>query len=382
MDPTAIADITDKATVLVVDDTPDNLYLMSGLLKDAYRVKIANNGEKALEIAAEHTPDLILLDVMMPGMDGLEVCRRLKSNPQTKHIPVIFLTAQSEEGAEEFGLDLGAVDYITKPFSIPIAMARIRSHIRLKQQADLLAAMALESARLNAEAQRASRGREDLLAVVAHDLRNPLATILISALVLQEPPALNNPGVSPKKFGERIHRAASRMQGLINDLLDLAAIEAGHLTFARGPHQALMLVTDAVEMMLPLASLKGLQLSIGVECEDLLLSCDRDRVLQVFSNLIGNAVKFTPAGERITVLGAIVDGAFRFTVEDMGPGIPADQLLHIFDRYWQAGSADRRGIGLGLSIAAGIVAVHGGRVWVESQVGRGSSFHFTLLRAG
>jgi len=381
MDAIYVTDTTDKATVLVVDDTPDNLHLMSGLLKDAYRVKIANNGEKALEIATDHSPDLILLDVMMPGMDGLEVCRRLKSNPQTKHIPVIFLTAQSEEGAEEFGLDLGAVDYITKPFSIPIAMARIRSHIRLKQQADLLAAMVLQSARLNSEAQRASRAREDLLAVVAHDLRNPLSTILISALVLQEPPAPNNPGAAPKKLGERIHRAASRMDGLIKDLLDLAAIEAGHLAVAREPHQALTLVTDAVEMMLPLASAKGLQLSVRVECEDLLLSCDRGRVLQVFSNLIGNAVKFTPAGERITVLGAIEDGGFRFTVEDTGPGIPADQLPHIFDRYWQADSTDRRGIGLGLSIAAGIVAVHGGRVWAESQVGSGSSFHFTLLRA-
>ena len=382
MDAIDVTDIADKATVLVVDDTPDNLYLMSALLKDAYRVKIANNGEKALEIAADRPPDLILLDVMMPGMDGLEVCRRLKSNPQTKHIPVIFLTAQNEERAEEFGLGLGAVDYITKPFSIPIAMARIRSHIRLKHQADLLAAMALESARLNADAQRASRAREELLAVVAHDLRNPLSTILMSALVLQEPLAPNNPGVSPKKFGERIHRAASRMEALINDLLDLAAIEAGHLAVAIEPHQALTLVTDAVDMMLPLASAKGLQLSVRIECEDLLLSCDRGRVLQVFSNLIGNAVKFTPAGERVTVLCAIEDGGFRFTVEDTGPGIPADLLPHIFDRYWQAGSTDRRGIGLGLSIAAGIVAIHGGRVWVESQVGSGSSFHFTLPRAG
>lgn len=373
---------TDKATVLVVDDTPDNLSLMSGLLKGDYRVKVANNGERALEIAADHPPDLILLDVMMPGMDGLEVCRHLKNNPQTEKIPVIFVTAQNEECGEELGLNLGAVDYISKPFSIPITMARIRNHIRLKQQADLLAAMALESARLYEEAQRATRAREDMLAVVAHDLRNPLSTILMSALLLQQLHTPDHPVVTPNKLGERIHRAASRMEELIKDLLDLAAIEAGQLAVEREPHEALTLVADAIEMMLPLASARGIQLSVRVESEDLLLSCDRGRVLQVFSNLIGNAVKFTPTGGRITLLGAIENGALRFTVEDSGPGIPADQLPHIFDRYWQARSTDRRGVGLGLSIAAGIVAVHGGRLWVESQVGTGSSFHFTLPRAG
>jgi diguanylate cyclase (GGDEF)-like protein len=137
---------TGKATVLVVDDTPDNLYLLSGLLKDEYQVKVANSGEKALKIAAEHPPDLILLDVMMPGMDGLEVCRQLKNNPVTDRIPVIFVTAKTEEFEEELGLNLGAVDYITKPFSVPITMARIRNQIRLKQQADLLESIALVDA--------------------------------------------------------------------------------------------------------------------------------------------------------------------------------------------------------------------------------------------
>jgi two-component system sensor histidine kinase/response regulator len=374
-------DSTDKATVLVVDDTPDNLSLMSTMLKGDYKVKVANNGETALRIAAEHLPDLILLDVMMPGMDGLEVCKQLKSNPRTERIPVIFVTAQNEEGAEELGLSLGAVDYITKPITIPITMARIRNHIRLKQQSDQLAAMVIASARLYTEAQRATRAREDVLAVVAHDLRNPLSTILMSALFLQEPHAPDGLVAVPKKFGERIHRAASRMEELIKDLLDLAAIEAGRLAVERQPHKALTLVTDAIEMMLPIASTKGVRLSVRLESEDLLLSCDRGRVLQVFSNLIGNAIKFTPAGERITVLGAIEDNVFRFSVEDTGFGIAADQLPHIFDRYWQARTTDRRGVGLGLSIAAGIVAVHGGRIWVESEVGTGSSFHFTLLPA-
>jgi putative two-component system response regulator len=132
-------DLIKKATVLVVDDTPDNLALMSSLLKDDYKVKIANGGEKALKIAMSGSPpDLILLDITMPGMDGYEVCQRLKLDPKTMHIPVIFLTAKSEVEDEKNGLELGAVDYITKPISPPIVMARVKNHLALKAMADFL----------------------------------------------------------------------------------------------------------------------------------------------------------------------------------------------------------------------------------------------------
>jgi len=130
---------TDRATVLVVDDTPDNLAVLSGLLKDTYRVKVASNGEKALKIAAaENPPDLILLDIMMPGLDGYEVCQRLKADPKTCNIPVIFLTAKTEIASEQKGLELGAVDYITKPISPPIVLARVNTHLALKASADFL----------------------------------------------------------------------------------------------------------------------------------------------------------------------------------------------------------------------------------------------------
>ena len=132
-------DFTEKQTILVVDDTPDNLTLMSGLLKDQYKVKVAHNGEKALRVAASETPpDLILLDIMMPGIDGYEVCRQLKANPLTRDIPVIFLTAKAEIDDERMGLELGAVDYITKPISPPIVLARVQTHITLKASADFL----------------------------------------------------------------------------------------------------------------------------------------------------------------------------------------------------------------------------------------------------
>ena len=369
-------DSADKPTVLVVDDTPDNLSLMSNLLKGHYRVKVANSGDKALRMVADDPPDLILLDVMMPGMDGREVCQHLKDDPRTRNVPVIFLTTNDHESDEERGLDLGAVDYIRKSFSIPVTLARIRNHIRLKQQTDQLAAMAVESERLRLEAQRATRAREDVLAVVAHDLRSPLSTILMSARLLQEPTTDASTQTSAV-IGGRIVRAVTRMESLIKDLLDLAAIEAGQLAVDQQPVEAQSLASEAIEMMLPIARAKGLELTAHIA--DQLLSCDRGRILQVFSNLIGNAVKFTPSAERITVFGTVDDeSTYRFTVEDSGPGIAPDQLPHIFDRYWQARNTDRRGVGLGLSIASGIITAHGGRIWVESEVARGTTFQFTL----
>ena len=132
-------DFSKKATILVVDDTPDNLALMTGLLKDNYKVKVANGGEAALKIVASGPPpDLILLDIMMPGMDGYEVCRRLKRDPGTMNIPVIFLTAKADVEDEKKGLELGAIDYITKPISPPIVMARVKNHLALKAMADFL----------------------------------------------------------------------------------------------------------------------------------------------------------------------------------------------------------------------------------------------------
>jgi len=148
-------DFTDSATILVVDDTPDNLSLMSGLLKDDYKVKVANSGEKALKIAAgEHPPDLILLDIMMPGIDGYEVCTRLKENPATRDIPIIFLTAKAEVADEKKGLEIGAVDYITKPISPPIVMARVKTQLALKASADFLRD---KNAYLESEVEKRSR---------------------------------------------------------------------------------------------------------------------------------------------------------------------------------------------------------------------------------
>ncbi|MFN2565891.1 MAG: ATP-binding protein [Gemmatimonadaceae bacterium] len=242
------------------------------------------------------------------------------------------------------------------------------------------AALSVENARLFHAAEQATRARDEMLGVVAHDLRNPLNTIAMGANLLTE--LIPEPQASLRKQAEVMRRAADRMNRLIQDLLDVRRIEAGRLAIEPRPQPAGALVDDAVEMLRPLASAGALALEADVRPDVPEVFADPPRVQQVLSNLVGNAIKFTPAGGRV-LLGAepMTDWEVRFCVADTGPGIAPEDLPHVFGQFWQARRTDRRGIGLGLAIAKGIVEAHGGRIWVESQVGVGSNFYFTLRAA-
>ena len=230
-------------------------------------------------------------------------------------------------------------------------------------------------AKMYADAEASIDAREQVLKIVSHDLRNPLHTISMCASLLLDLP------MPPDKQGEhlqRIKRAGERMNRLVQDLLDVAKLEAGRVAIAVRPVEVAPLMREASGMLAPLAADKGLRLE-SVVAEGLQpIVADEGRVLQVLSNLVGNAVKFTPAGGRIVIRADDAPGGVRFSVSDTGQGMSPDQLSHLFGRFWQANPADRRGIGLGLSIAKGIVEAHGGRIWVESQPGAGTTFHFTL----
>ncbi len=238
------------------------------------------------------------------------------------------------------------------------------------------AALAVENARLFHEAQHATRARDEMLGVVAHDLRNPLNTIVMGASTMLEllpdkPPLLRN-------HAQIVRRAADRMNRLIQDLLDVRRIESGRLAIDPRSVTVALLVDETMEMLRPLAAAASLELVTDLAPELPRVRADSGRILQVFSNLVGNAIKFTPAGGCITIGAAPSDAEVRFAIADTGPGIAAEQLPHVFGQFWQGTRGDRRGIGLGLAIAKGLVEAHGGRIWVESQVGEGSRFYFTL----
>jgi signal transduction histidine kinase len=241
-----------------------------------------------------------------------------------------------------------------------------------------LAAVALENARLFRAAQDATRARDDLVAIVSHDLRNPVHTIHMAATFLLEIAPKDDRRVQARRQLEVIQRSATRANRLIQDLLDVARIQAGGLAVEPVPVDVKSLLQEAVESATPLASAAQLAVTCSPPPMPVAVSSDRERVLQVFANLIGNAIKFTPKGGQISLLACQENGEVRFTVADTGPGIPPEHLDHVFDRYWQAKSTAKLGAGLGLSIAKGIVEAHGGRIWVESPPQSGAQFNFTL----
>jgi signal transduction histidine kinase len=229
-------------------------------------------------------------------------------------------------------------------------------------------------------AEAASRMREDLVAIVSHDLRNPLSAITMSAQLLRHSLPMDSTGRAVKQL-EIIARSAERMNRLISDLLDMASIDAGALAVDWQPHSAHELLLDVVEMLQPVASDKSIRMDVVNTPPGLTVRADKERLLQVLSNLVGNAIKFTREGGSVTLRAEPQPELALFCVSDTGQGISEEQMPHLFDRYWQAKKDGRMGVGLGLSIARGIVEAHGGSIWAESTPGKGTTFHFTLPRA-
>jgi PAS domain S-box-containing protein len=240
------------------------------------------------------------------------------------------------------------------------------------------AALSIDNARLYREAQRAIRIRDDVLAVVSHDLRNPVTAIQMTAAQLLTDAPPERQAERSHSAALRIRRSVDRMQRLLSDLLDVSRIEAGNLAIVPDLQLADALVTEAVDMQLPLASEKSVRLVAETVAGPATLRGDRDRILQVFSNLVGNALKFTPRGGTIRVRAQVDGGRVIFSVKDDGEGIAADQLPYVFDRYWRGRRTGSQGAGLGLAISKGIVEAHGGQIWAESQLGKGTRVSFTL----
>jgi signal transduction histidine kinase len=255
------------------------------------------------------------------------------------------------------------------------------SDLALAEEIGHRAAIAIDNAQLYEQAQSAIRARQDVLAIVSHDLKNPLGAILMMAERLTEESPTDDPGAR-KRGIHVIQRSAQRMNRLIADLLDVASIEAGHLAVETKPHPVGPLIREAVELHRAEAAQKELQLEGVLPETEFEIDCDRGRVLQVFGNLIGNAIKFTRKGGSIKACAQPCGEETLFFVSDSGAGIEPDELSHVFDRFWQARTVARVGTGLGLTIAKGLVDAQGGRIWAESTVGLGATFFFTIPKAG
>ena len=396
--------------ILVVDDSRTQLEATRSLLeRNGYDVVTAGSGEEGLERARAERFDLVLSDVVMPGMSGYEMCSCIKDEIEDPPA-LVLLTTLADPRDIVRGVECGADNYITKPYEGDHLLARItqviaNQELRRNRTADdpaqisflgetytitsepaqilgLLLSSFEELIRTNEELQKskqraeaATRARDEVLATVSHDLKNPVGTIYTSATLLLDMPL---PPEAQQRQIEIIRRTAQRMDRLIMDLLDVSSMEAGRFSVDPGPESLRSLISEARELFSPMASARHVDLREEIPQDDLMVHADRGRILQVLSNLIGNAIKFTPEGGSVTVSARGDDGSVRFTVADTGSGIPQEHLPRIFDRFWHSGKAG--GSGLGLAIAQGIVQAHNGSIWGESD-STGTTFHFTLPSA-
>jgi signal transduction histidine kinase len=239
-----------------------------------------------------------------------------------------------------------------------------------------LAALALDNARLHDTVRASLRSRDEMVGVVSHDLRNPVAAVKMLSRTLLQPN--ENGGPQARESIALISQAAEQMDALIRDLLDVNRLDAGGLTISPMPVDPSVLLTDSLQTLRPLVEEKGIGLDLQIETALPKVAADRERIQQTLSNLVGNAIKFSPAGSKIAVVARRDDQNVIISVVDNGKGIAAEQLPRVFDRYWQSSRTDRQGAGLGLAIAKGIVEAHGGRIWIESRPDEGTIASFTL----
>ncbi len=252
--------------------------------------------------------------------------------------------------------------------------------LELAEELARRASWARDNARLYQEAQTAVRLRDDVLSVVSHDLRSPLSSIAMSAEALLQRTGSDESVKKLRKSAEVIRRSAGHMRRLIDELVELASIHAGRLVLERSHENVSELLEGALEMVEPFARQKSLRLERKAVGQSFEVLCDKHRIIRVFANLVGNAIKFTPEGGQIVITVEYMDPQVCVSVSDTGPGIAKDDVPRLFDAYWKGKGTGRRGTGLGLYIARGIVQVHGGRIWAESDVGAGSTFFFTMSR--
>jgi PAS domain S-box-containing protein len=249
----------------------------------------------------------------------------------------------------------------------------------LKRAEERQQRLARENARLYEHAAKAAQARAELLEVISHDLRDPLGSVLAHARRIRQGLAAEQAPTTLVQWAERIERATGTMSRLVSDLVDSERIDTGRLSIERRPHPVRSLLSGAVEMVEPAASAKSIELRVQADAvSNAYVLCDADRIAQVLSNLLGNAIKFSPAGAQVVLAARPDGGDVLFSVRDCGPGIDPEHLSHIFDRRWQAEEWARYGLGLGLTIARGLVEAHEGRIWVESEPGKGSTFYFKL----
>ena len=370
----------ERPTILVVDDAPANLSLLTNLLQEEYRIKAASNGFKALEIAAAAPPDLVLLDIMMPEMDGYEVLRQMKASQSFSNIPVIMISALDDEEGIARCIEMGAEDYLAKPFNPVLLKARIGASLAKKANHDREVNL-LEQLRQNFERLKVLENlRDELMSMIVHDLRTPLTSVISGMQMLE---VVGELSPDQHEMMEIAIDGGSTLLAMVNDLLDVASMESGTMRLQYVDLDPGMLIASACDQVASLAKSKELSIVQIVPPDLLAFEGDEMKLRRVLVNLLGNAIKFTPSSGTLTVSVEKADdlSSLIFAVNDTGMGIPPEEFEHIFEKYGQVESHQGgRGnsTGLGLTYCKYAAQAHGGGVAVASEEGLGSTFSFLI----
>ncbi len=364
-------------TILIVDDEWQNIDTLSAMLRGQnYRILSATDGTTCLAVLEKEKVDLVLLDISMPAMDGFDTLARIRVHKKTKDLPVIFLTGYMRDSAHmERGFNLGVNEYLVKPIETGELLVRVKSILRM-----------------TVAEKKVKQLQMDFFSMLVHDLRGPLSAISAFTQLMLEDNALSDNDKA--EMLTMTESACRHMLNLINDILDLSKLESEYVSLTKEDVDLVKTIENSLTRMKPLALKKSIALKREFPSSKISLSVDAQKIEQVMDNLVSNAIKFTHEGGTITIAAALppqaktVSGARDIAlrsivveVKDTGVGISPKDIPYVFDKYRQITTArlsTAKGTGLGLAICKNIVEAHGGKIWVESVEGAGSSFYFSL----
>ena len=381
-------------SILIVDDSLDERLLLKTFLRAAGHAElvIVESAREAFDHLRldddgpiETGIDLILLDITMPEMDGIEACRRIKAVPRLRDLPIVMVTAHTEVSELESAFAAGAIDYITKPLNKVELLARVRSALTLKQEMDSRRLAFMELEKKNQELEDESVAKTQILATVTHELKTPLSSITgyIDRMLVQRERVgpLNE---RQQRYLEVAQRNGRRLKVLIDELLDVSRIESGSLELNPVDLDVQQEMEEVVESLQDRIKEKRQRLALDITPNLPRLTADKLRFSQVMTNLLSNASKYSPDGSAIGVTATQEGGLMRIDVSDSGIGISSDNQSRLFSKFFRADNSSTHkvsGTGLGLFITKSVIEAHGGRIWVNSEEGKGSTFSFTLPAA-
>lgn len=367
--------------ILIVDDTKLNLKLLSHVLdSEGFDHVKAENGQQAIDLATKHTPDLILMDIMMPDMDGYEAVKNIKSRDGLEDIPVIFLSALSETDDKIQAFKYGGVDYITKPFQKEETLARIRTHLKIRmlqkqlnERIDILKDREVELSRLN-------KKKDDLVRMVSHDIKNPLTGIIGLVKLMRETDDVT--ADERKHMLSVIENSGNNLLNMVREVLDRESKKKVPESLELSEVPLVDVIERVISMNKAKSLLKDIELTFTVDPIDLQANLDQNKIEIAINNLVSNALKFTPARGSVSVTVAHKnESTIQIRIKDTGIGIPEsmkEDLFESHDKYSRKGTGGEAGTGLGLDIVQLYVELHHGKIWVESEENVGTSFFIEI----